>query len=116
MGATRCGFASRGLTLLHDCGANVRNRCSTLRHSRKYDIVFASNVLNVQPTCPHIRVLDQTYSLISQAGLFCNFPSTLGNITIVRQGLTDMLNERYIEVICLQGRTWMWSVKDENTS
>jgi len=105
----------------YDCGANVQLGVHDPEAlSRKYDIVFASNVLNVQPTVPHlIRVLDQTYSLIKPGGVFfCNFPSTPRkcNAIVTEQDLTDMLNERYIEVICLQGRTWMWKcVKDENT-
>jgi len=87
--------------------------------NRQYDIVFASNVLNVQPTVPHlIRVLDQTYNLIKPGGVFfCNFPSTPRkcNAIVTEQDLTDMLNERYTEVICLQGRNWMWKcIKDIN--
>jgi len=104
----------------YDCGVNVQPGLHDLDAlSRKYDIVFASNVLNVQPTVPHLlRVLDQTYSLIKPGGVFfCNFASAPRkcNAIVTEQDLTDMLSERYIEVICLQGRTWMWKcIKDVN--
>ncbi|NLB54711.1 MAG: class I SAM-dependent methyltransferase [Lentisphaerae bacterium] len=97
----------------YDCGINVQPGLhDSDALNRQYDIVFASNVLNVQPTVPHlIRVLDQTFGLIKSGGIFfCNFPSTPRkcNAIITEEDLTDLLNERYVEVICLQGRAWMW--------
>jgi len=104
----------------YDCGANVQPGLHDPEAlSRQYDIVFASNVLNVQPTVPHlIRVLDQTYSLIKPGGVFfCNFPTVPRkcNAIVTEQDLTEMLDERYAEIICLRGRTWLWKcIKDVN--
>lgn len=104
----------------YDCGANVQSGLHDPDAlSRQYDIVFASNVLNVQPTVPHlIRVLDQTYGLIKPGGVFfCNFPSVPRkcNAIVTEQDLTEMLDERYAEIICLRGGTWLWKcIKDVN--
>ena len=104
----------------YDCGTNVQLGFHDPEAlSRQYDIVFASNVLNVQPTVPHlIRVLDQTYGLIKPGGVFfCNFPGAPRkcNAIVTEQDLTEMLGERYAEIICLRGRAWMWKcIKDVN--
>ena len=102
----------------HDCGSNIQTGLHDLKAlSREYDIVFASNVLNVQPTVPHlIRTLDQVYSIIKPGGVFfCNFPSVPRkcDAIVTEEDLTDMLNERYAEVICVRGGSWMWKcIKD----
>jgi|GEM_PF-2236941 len=103
----------RGLTVTgYECGENF---CEGLHDShaleRQYDIVYASNVLNVQPTVKYLQeVLDLIESCVLPGGVFfCNFPDTPRKCPgLTNTDVTDLLNERYERVIIIDGPTLMW--------
>ena len=68
---------------------------------RKYNVIYASNVINVQPTVAHVHnMLDQIKSMMTLSSTFiCNYPTTprdagltVGEITAILKGHFGMVN------------------------
>lgn len=117
-GAGRSGLhvkflRERGLNVTgYDCGVN---HCDDIHDadalSRQYDIVYASNVVNVQPTVPDlIRILDTIETCVKPGGVFfCNYANNPRKCdTLTDDDITALLTERYERVIPIPGSTWLW--------
>lgn len=78
--------------------------------SRTYDVVMASNVLNVQPTPEHLlAVLDELFGLVKPYGmLVCNYPASprvLKHVTF--KDIGRMLGQRCCYVVHAGRTAWI---------
>ena len=60
----------------YDMGGNVTQFHDTKALNKEYDVVFASNVLNVQPTMPLIMQMLNEMNLSAKKYIIMNYPSS----------------------------------------
>jgi len=83
--------------------------------TRQYDLVFASNVLNVQQSEKMLRAtLEQVSSLLNLKGrFFCNFPKEPNHLGLFLDEVENILQEYFPKVERIKrkysGRIWMCS-------
>lgn len=82
----------------YDFGANcIEGIHDSAAISRKYDVVFASNVLNVSSSIKMLmETLDQIYYTVKHGGKFiCNYPSSPRKMNITTNELKEIIQMKF---------------------
>lgn len=84
------------------------------RHTNQYDVVYASNVLNVQPSWLRVAMIVETsYKILKMGGLFyCNYPKSPRKHTLEpafsnEGSLDELLRKHYRRVVRIKDTVWV---------
>ena len=104
---------SRGYNVTaYDFGANRNELYDSQALSRKYKVVMASNVLNVQPTDGHLRrTLRQIKRAIAPRGFaLVNYPYSPRKMSVSSSKMEEILKKTFSHVEPVAGESEVWKV------
>ena len=80
-----------------DFGDNTPNECIEVLKDETYDVVYASNVLNVISSLPMLmETLEQIYKCIKDGGMFiANYPQSPRKMTMSEKEMRKIIEEKF---------------------